>query len=360
MEKPRVYSNSTLYVSKIISALLAPYFKIINLFRPLNDLNSFSVQNILITEYHRIGDVIMIVPAVQALKKRYPEARITLICSPKTLDLAKHLDIANECIPFKAPWTNWSWNFIKWAKAVSFAKKLSRRNFDLAFDFKGDLRNNWLLWVIKPKLSFGYDTTGGKYFLSNAYKMNDKTHQTRRAFELVSKVGCNFNVGRKQNKSNYNGSIVFHAGASDKKRLWPIQHWEELADLTLPHYSLTVVNTFESIELVNLLKKRNPGIDIFHGSLVEFMKWLTHQRCLIAPDSMAGHLAALVGIPVISIFGSQSPDLTRPIGGDVRVIAPEKACMHRRAHWRLCYYCMKSVSPKRVFSELKNTVPLNK
>ena len=47
----------------------------------------------------------------------------------------------------------------KWAKAVSFAKKLSRRNFDLAFDFKDDLRNNWLLWVIKPKLSFGYDTT---------------------------------------------------------------------------------------------------------------------------------------------------------------------------------------------------------
>ena len=356
MQKLKVYSNSTLYVSKIISALLAPYFQMINSFRPSIDMNNISIQNIVILEYHRIGDVIMIIPAVQALKKKYPQAKITLICNPKTLDLAKHLEIADECIPFKAPWTDWSWDFIKWAKVISFAKKLSKRNFDLAFDFKGDLRNNWFLWVIKPKLSFGYDTTGGRYLLSNAYKMNVKIHQTMRAIELVSKVGCHYQKGIKRHKNNYCGTIVFHAGASDKRRSWPVEHWEKLADMVLPYYSVTVVNTLDSIELVDLIKKRKPSIDIFNGSLVEFMKWLEHQRCLIAPDSMAGHIAAYVGIPVISIFGSQSPDLTRPIGKNVNVILPEKVCIHKRSHWRLCYHCMKSITPKRVFSELKNTV----
>ena len=144
-------------------------------------------------------------------------------------------------------------------------------------------------------------------------------------FELVSKVGCHYQKGKKQHKNNYGGAIVFHAGASDKRRSWPVEHWEELADMVLPHYSLTVVNTFDSIELVDLRKKRKPAIDIFNGSLVEFMKWLEHQRCLIAPDSMAGHLAALVGIPVISIFGSQSPDLTRPIGKNVKGYCTRKS-----------------------------------
>ena len=357
MQQLKVYSNSTLYVSKIISALVAPYFKLVNFLRQSYELDSLNIQNIIISEYHRIGDVIMIIPAVQALKKKYPKAKITLICNPTTLELASYLDIADEYIPFKAPWTDWSWNYIKWIKAKSFAKKLSKRNFDLAFDFKGDFRNNWLLWIITPKISFGYDTTGGRYLLSHAYTMNDKIHQTKRAIELVSKVGCHHQVKKIQHKNNYTGAIVFHAGATDKRRSWPVKHWEELADLILPDYPLTIVNTFDSIELIDLLKKRKPGIDIFNGSLVEFTKWLKGQTCLIAPDSMAGHIAAFVGIPVISIFGSQPPELTRPIGKNAKVVLPEKTCMHKRSHWRLCYHCMESISPNRVFSELKNTLP---
>ena len=45
MQKLKVYSNSTLYVSKIISALVAPYFQMINSFRPSIDLNNISIQN---------------------------------------------------------------------------------------------------------------------------------------------------------------------------------------------------------------------------------------------------------------------------------------------------------------------------
>ena len=40
----------------------------------------------------------------------------------------------------------------------------------------------------------------------------------------------------------------------------------------------------------------------------------------IAPDSMAGHLASYVGIPVITIYGSQNPDLTKPKNEYGRVI----------------------------------------
>ena len=70
-------------------------------------------------------------------------------------------------------------------------------------------------------------------------------------------------------------------------------------------------------------------------------------------NSIAGHIAAYVGIPVISIFGSQSPDLTRPIGKNARVILPEKMCTHKRSHWRLCYYCVKSITPQKSFFRIE-------
>ena len=50
MQQLKVYSNSTLYVSKIISALVAPYFKLVNFLRQSYELDSLNIQNIIISE----------------------------------------------------------------------------------------------------------------------------------------------------------------------------------------------------------------------------------------------------------------------------------------------------------------------
>ena len=56
------------------------------------------------------------------------------------------------------------WSFLEWYKIRSFAKSLHLLGIDLGVDFKGDIGNSWFLWNIHPKISFGYDTTGGGYF----------------------------------------------------------------------------------------------------------------------------------------------------------------------------------------------------
>ena len=96
----------------------------------------------------------------------------------------------DEVIPITVPWTNWSWSIFDWYKTRSFAKSFSKKNIDLAFDFKGDFRNSWFLWNIYPKVSFGYNTTGGGYFFTNPQTMNQDLHQSERAEALVSNVGC--------------------------------------------------------------------------------------------------------------------------------------------------------------------------
>ena len=346
----KVYSSTNILWSKIISFLVAPYFKFVNIFRKKYDFEKIEIKTILVAEYHRIGDVIIIIPAMEMIRDKYPNAKIILLCNYEVMELATHLNVADQVIQFNAPWTNRSWNIFDWFNAMSFAKKISNMKVDLAFDFKGDIRNSWFLWNLNPKISFGYNATGGDYFFTHPHAMDQRLHQSARAINLASKAGCFGKVKEQQQRNNNDGAIIFHTGATDFRRSWPDKHWIKLVRFLGKKHKLCIVRTAESIDLIQSLKKENSNLNVFDGTLLEFFIWLKRQRCIIAPDSMAGHLAAFVGIPVISIFGSQPAELTRPLGEICDVVSPHLRCAHKSKHWRLCSDCMESVSPEEVNS----------
>ena len=76
-----IYSSKVLFISNLISLLIFPYYKLLNIFRKKYDLKSIAIKKILIFEYHRIGDAIMILSALRSLSERYPSSKITLVCN---------------------------------------------------------------------------------------------------------------------------------------------------------------------------------------------------------------------------------------------------------------------------------------
>jgi len=353
--KHRVYSKRTIFISQIFSLLVCPFFIILNFFRRNYKIDEIEVKTILVTEYHRIGDILIIEPILKTIKKRYSKAHLILICNQNVKELASHLKLADEVIGLNVPWTNWSWSIIKWWRARNFAKELVRRKIDLAFDFKGDIRNGWFLWLTHPKISFGYNTTGGDYFFTKPIKMNQDLHQRYRAFDLISRVGCIL-TERDDKKiiSNNKGAIVIHPGSADYRRRWPLKHWVDLIKLLSNTEKIVVVDVNESKKLIEEIKDLN--VETFKGTLVEFKCWLAGQKCLVSPDSMAGHLAAYLNIPVITLFGSQVPELTSPITKSGLVIKPDKPCTHKPKHWRLCGKCMASITPLTVYEAINSYI----
>ena len=350
----KVYSPTHLFWSRLISYIICPYYSFLKLFRVSYTLDTLDVKTILVAEYHRIGDVIMIAPALHYIKERFPNAHLILLCNEPTASLANHLNLADEVIPVTVPWTHWNWSLSKWIKIRSFARKLGIRGIDLVFDFKGDLRNSWFVWNLRAKISVGYSTTGGSFFFTHPQTMDQSKHQSWRAIELITKVGCSQKFTEPKLVFNKNGVIVLHVGATDPRRTWPEKHWLDLIRLLSEEHKISVIKTPESEQLIKQIKDNDLRTDFFAGNLVEFKDWLKDQKCLIAPDSMAGHLAAYIGIPVISIFGSQNSDLTCPISKEGIVITPSIPCDHIRDHWRLCSQCMGSIHPKIVSTALLN------
>ena len=110
------------------------------------------VKTILVTEYHRIGDVIIIAPILKSIRSRFPDAEIILICNESAKKFAEKFNLADKVFGVSVPWTDWKWSAIEWYKIKSFANFLNLLNIDLAIDFKGDLRNLWFFGAHIRKL----------------------------------------------------------------------------------------------------------------------------------------------------------------------------------------------------------------
>tara|TARA_S200000501_G_scaffold67635_2_gene59135 strand:+ start:16598 stop:17674 length:1077 start_codon:yes stop_codon:yes gene_type:complete len=351
--KQEVFRPLYLNLSRVVAFLISPYYYFFNFFKEVKPLHSIEIRTILVAEYHRIGDVLMILPALRALKNKFNNAKIILICSPEASNLCTRLGIVDEVIPFQPAWANWSFSPIKWYNSFTFARSLGKRNIDLAVDFKGDIRNSCFLWNTNSKYSIGYISGGGEYFFSRPFPFPFTLHQTKRALNLVSKIGANGSLNRKSIiKNNPEGYIVFHSGAIDKRRQWPIKNWIKLISSFPIGAKLAVVETDDSKNLAEEVKKNNLPVYVYQDNIVGFMNWLKNQRILIAPDSMAGHLGAYLNIPVISLFGAQNPELTKPLGDRVLVLKPNKKCDHIRDHWRLCSLCMNEIRPETVLKSI--------
>ena len=354
-----IFNPKFIYLSKILSKILNPVYFLFNVIKSKNifHLNN-KIKTILITEYYCIGDILIILPAIESLRRYFINAKIILICSVEAEPLAKTIKALDSVIPFNVPWKKTPLSLNKIWKSRKFAYSLRNKNIDLAIDFRGDVRNNWFLYQIKSKYSIGYSFTGGDYFLDKAIEFPYSLHQRDRALHLVSSIGVKPHIKRETIKINQDGYLVLHPGASDSSRTWSVELWLELVKALFKKYKIAIVEVPETIELINSLGEINKSIKIYKGTLNKFSTWLKNQRLLVGPDSMAGHLAAHLNIPVISIFGSQNPELTKPHGSIVRVLKPAEKCRHSRNHWRLCKLCIDTIKPKDVFSAINEILKI--
>ena len=158
--------------------------------------------------------------------------------------------------------------------------------------------------------------------------------------------------------NNEKGRIVFHNGARDFRRRWPKEKWVKLIKLVKRDHRVGIVKVKEGEGILKMLRNSKIDLKVFEGNLVDFKIWLENQKMLICVDSMAGHLSAEIGVPSITIFGSQNPKLTAPRGIVSEIVKPRHSCNHKREHWRLCKDCISSIRVKDVFSKISEVIAL--
>ncbi len=318
-------------------------------------------KNILITKPSSLGDIVLALPALRALRKSFPEAKISWLIRPEFAQLIENHPYLNEIITFDRKLLGKAWFHPgAFGALMSLIRKLRRSNFDVIFDFQGLFRTASLAWLSGCKLRFGM--ANAREFATIFY--THKVPQDIKSIHMVdyylkiiqaagaSEFGVEFvfpqNPGAKDSvdrllashdiRDNY---AVLISGSAHQDKCWPPERFAQLANKISSQYGLSIVATGSASEagIVEKIKeKANVPIASIAGqtSLRELVALLKCARLVVSNDTGPGHIAAALGVPLVLMFGRTNPIRLEP---------------YRRKH------CVMAIEPDGRGVTINNTDP---
>ena len=134
--------------------------------RPDKPFDPRGVKKILLIRLDHLGDVLMVRPALDAVRSYFPEATIDFLLASDYAALFSYEPRLN-LIPVTHHWFS---RHSPWMDQITEIReliaRLRREHYDLGIDFRGDLRNIALMTLAEIPERVGYGITGGGFFLT--------------------------------------------------------------------------------------------------------------------------------------------------------------------------------------------------
>lgn len=132
--------------------------------------------------------------------------------------------------------------------------------------------------------------------------------------------------GRVAERVSLTGPVVMHIGSGGRTKMWNMERWRALAGHLRDqgHEVVALAGEVERERLTQhermiFAEMRGRWVDEL-GELVEIVRGA---RVFIGADTGPTHLAAQLGVHTLALFGPTDPAVWRPVGPQVRVLAPE-------------------------------------
>ncbi len=311
---------------------------------------SEDLRNILIIKPSALGDIVLALPALSALRRNFPEARISWLIRPEFAPLLENHPHLNEIIPFDRKFLGKSWYHPKaFAALVSLIKRLRRGKFDVVFDFQGLFRTACLTWLSGCKKRFGMANARELAHLFYTHKIEqdqDCIHlvdyylkiiksagvpaQDGVQFELPVNPSCLDSVNELLASVNVmlGEYVVFVPGSTHSGKCWPVERFAALADKISSRFNLPILavgaksdsSIIETIRRLTAVPIINFAGQTSLGQLVALLK---DAKLVVSNDTGPGHIAAALGTPLVLMFSWSNPARIAPYGRAECMIARE-------------------------------------
>jgi len=310
---------------------------------------SEGLKNILIIKPSSLGDIVLALPALTALHKSFPDAKISWLIRPEFAALIENHPHLNEIIPFDRRSLGKAWfNPGALASLISFIRRLRRAKFDAVIDLQGLFRTASLAWLSGCKKRYGMSKArelAPLFYTHKITQMQSCIHVVDYYLKIIKTAGASQldvefvlphhpeatdSVGRLLTShditpANY---AVFVPGSAHKDKRWPIERFAALADKISAKFGLSLIAVGSSNEssLVERLKTlASVPIANFAGqtSLSELIALLKGSRLVVSNDTGPGHIAAALGTPLVLMFSWSNPARIAPYERSQCLVARE-------------------------------------
>jgi len=305
-------------------------------------------KNILIIKPSSLGDIVLALPALSAMRRSFPDAEISWLVRPEfELILKNHPDL-NHTILFDRKLLGKAWFSPSALTALSsLVKTLRRSRFDIVIDLQGLFRSGLLAWLTgcKTRLGMANARELAPVFYTHKVFQEDAVHLVDYYLKIVRQTGAADTAVKftlpvnsaaedsvRKLLNTHNAKIGNYAvlilGSAHSNKCWPIDRFAALAGKINTAFGLSVIaaGSASERELAEKLGKLAavPVIN-FAGltNLAELTALLKSAKIVVSGDTGPGHIAAALNVPQVMIIGRTNPARIAPYGRPHCVAAVE-------------------------------------
>ena len=356
-------------------------------------------MNILIVKLSAIGDVVHTLPALAALRRRYPQAFITWVIEEEAADLIKDHPYLNQMlVSYRKRWLrDLKKGHLKlFGEMRNFIKKLRSKRYNMIIDFHGLLKSSVIVCLASGERKIGFDSMQelSGLFLNEKVPEDMKKHAVDRYLDLVRYLdnngytlpgegSCHVPTVLEDNKETREFVIpvfeaqeqrVAHLRASNgltgkfvalnplalwKTKLWDNKGFACLCDRIVGELQLPVVFTGTKKKDIIAIQAlmTYPSVNLAGETSLRELACLYRQaELVITTDSGPMHIAAAMGTPVVALFGPTDARRTGPYGQRHRVISFEIPC--RPCFQKKCSTgeCMHGITVDVIFNAVNEII----
>ncbi|HUJ12109.1 MAG TPA: lipopolysaccharide heptosyltransferase II [Verrucomicrobiae bacterium] len=315
---------------------------------------------ILVRGTNWIGDTVMSMPAIQRLREFAPDSYIVMLCPGKLHDLWRHNPYINEIIPFGRKVNVKALRERRFDVAIIFpnslrsARECKRAQIPRRVGFSGHWRRLFLTDIVPQPVSerpvYEKRTVADKTFKVKVFR--SIRHQSLHYLDIIKYLGGNAEpvpprmflaieempTLSKFMRDDGRPVLALNAGAE----YGPAKRWlpDRFAEAAIKIAEFTdcrwlIVGSRADMAITSAIEERLRVAKLDESTiinvagkttLIELCALFKFCKVLLTNDTGPMHIAAAIGTPVVSIWGSTSPELTGPMGDDCEIIRQPVEC----------------------------------
>ena len=342
---------------------------------------------ILIVRLSALGDVLHALPVAHAIRLRWPNAHVGWVVEDRAADVLSMCPDIDVQHVFERKSSS---RALRRGRLLALSGRsrvliggMRRVAYDLSLDLQGNLKSGLIARASGALLRYGWDRSlakeGNQVFSHHrSLPLPEIKHKVLRNLAMFEEIlqepvayahptllptptheqeakRCSASL-----PSRGRGRVILHPGTSNfgSFKRWPGERWAALAQrLHADGYDVVLTHTAAEEPLVASIAQRAPGLELLAPPSIGALAVVARDAHLfVAADTGPLHLAALMGTPVLGLYGPKDPDVYGPFGvsstGAVgllpTVVQDDVAC--RPCRLRNCAnpICMTTMAPERV------------
>jgi heptosyltransferase-2 len=341
----------------------------------MSQIRASQIKRVVVRGTNWVGDSVMTVPALRALRRVLPEAKITLVVRPSAKGIFSEARFVDDLLIYDRR---------NVTSVISQIREWRRRQFDLAVLFQNAFEAALIPFLAGVPLRLGYATESRQALLTHPLPLPDwrsSRHEVFYYLYLVTALeqllfgtseiceqdpdaSLEISEARKAEAENLLRSYGVREGEpvvalcpgsiNSRAKRWSTEAYAALADrLIESHRQVLLIGSADETDVsreVTARMKERPVVLTGKTSLDQITAVLSLVDLVVTNDTGPAHIAAALGRPTLVIFGPTNPLTTRPFAPEAEILRhpPDCApCMLRDCP--IDHRCMTAITVDEVF-----------